>query len=75
MQDLIEKHHWDHELKKLDRLDDVWKNRMKILRMNENRLTERNVPRLMVFFNDCKLIDFDVSRKLTYYLNRYHLLY
>jgi hypothetical protein len=42
----------DIELKQLDRLDNTWRN----LRENENRLIQRNVPRLMIFNNDCKFI-------------------
>lgn len=52
MQHSHERGHHDIELKQLDRLDNTWRN----LRENENRLIQRNVPRLMIFNNDCKFI-------------------
>jgi len=61
MQHSIGKSNRDIESKESDRLDNAWKNHMNILRMNENRLIRRNVPRLMLLSNDCKLIYFDMS--------------
>jgi len=61
MQHSIGTNNHDIELKKLDRLDDAWKNHMNTFRMNQNRLTQRNVPRLILSSNDRKLIYFDMS--------------
>jgi hypothetical protein len=49
------------QMQQSDRLDDAWKNHMNTFHMNENRLTQRNVPRLILSSNDCKLIYFDMS--------------
>jgi len=63
MQHSIGKNNREFELKVLDRFDETWKHHINILRMNENRLIRRNVPRLMLFSNDCKLIYFNMSFK------------
>ena len=54
------------ELQQFNRLDETWINLLKTLRMNETRLTKRNVPRLMVTHNNRK----SLKSILIYFFNK-----
>ena len=50
-------HNHHSEIRQSNRHDDTWRNHLETLRVNENRLTRRNVPRLLVAYTNRKFFD------------------